>query len=241
MSSIAETRLMQERKAWRKCSPEGFFAKPCPARDNPKELDLYRWVCGIPGRAGTDWEGAILKVYLFFTPEYPTVPPKLQFDPPLFHVNVYPSGTVCLSILNPEEHWRPSVSVPEILLGVQDLLHAPNKDSPAQQEAFDMYTHSRIEYDRRVAEVVAANPASDFQARLKRESRDGTLQNASIVAPLPSNTPTFVVATSRTPSSRPAPPAPASLPTRALPVPTDEDSDVEFLPAPSAKRSNVAH
>lgn len=30
----------------------------------------------------------------------PSKPPKCVFDPPLFHPNVYPSGTVCLSIVN---------------------------------------------------------------------------------------------------------------------------------------------
>lgn len=55
----------------------------------------------------------------------------------LFHPNVYPSGTVCLSILNPtkkEYGWRPSISVKEILLGVQHLLESPNWQDPAQAE-----------------------------------------------------------------------------------------------------------
>ena len=45
-----------------------------------------------------------------------------KFVPPLFHPNVYPSGTICLSILNEEEGWRPAISVKQILLGIQDLL-----------------------------------------------------------------------------------------------------------------------
>jgi ubiquitin-protein ligase len=44
------------------------------------------------------------------------------FVPALFHPNVYPSGTVCLSILNEEKDWKPSISVPQILLGIQELL-----------------------------------------------------------------------------------------------------------------------
>ena len=39
--------------------------------------------------------------------------------PGFFHPNIYPSGTVCLSILNEEEGWRPSITVKQILLGVQ--------------------------------------------------------------------------------------------------------------------------
>ncbi len=36
-----------------------------------------------------------------------------------FHPNIYPSGTVCLSILNEDEGWRPSITVKQILMGIQ--------------------------------------------------------------------------------------------------------------------------
>jgi ubiquitin-protein ligase len=49
-----------------------------------------------------------------------------------FHPNVYPSGTVCLSILNEEDAWKPGITIKQILLGVQDLLDSPNPLSPAQ-------------------------------------------------------------------------------------------------------------
>ncbi len=30
---------------------------------------------------------------------------------PLFHPNIYPSGNVCLSILNEEEDWKPCITI----------------------------------------------------------------------------------------------------------------------------------
>lgn len=36
-----------------------------------------------------------------------------------FHPNIYPSGTVCLSILNEDEGWKPCITVKQILLGIQ--------------------------------------------------------------------------------------------------------------------------
>ena len=30
---------------------------------------------------------------MIFKDDYPTTPPKCKFEPPLFHPNVYPSGT----------------------------------------------------------------------------------------------------------------------------------------------------
>lgn len=83
-----------------------------------------------------------------------------KFTPPLFHPNVYPSGTVCLSILNEEEGWKPAITVKQIALGVQDLLDTPNPESPAQAEAYNLFKKDRAEYERRVKRVVKENAPS---------------------------------------------------------------------------------
>ena len=71
-----------------------------------------------------------------FSQDFPNKPPKCkrvyrcprltvlvsaagQFKPVLFHPNVYPSGTVCLSILNEDEDWKPSLTIPQV--GQQQL------------------------------------------------------------------------------------------------------------------------
>lgn len=48
----------------------------------------------------TDWEGGFFPLTLHFSEDYPSKPPKCKFPQGFFHPNVYPSGTVCLSILN---------------------------------------------------------------------------------------------------------------------------------------------
>jgi len=53
---------------------------------------------------------------------------------------VYPSGTVCLSILNDEEDWKPNISIKTIVLGIQKLLRdEPNINSPAQYDPCALY------------------------------------------------------------------------------------------------------
>lgn len=91
--------------------------------------------------------------------EYPTKPPKCKFIPPLFHPNVYPSGTVCLSILNEEEGWKPAITVKDILLGIQSLLDEPNPESPAQGEAYTLFKKDKEGYEKKIREVVRKNPA----------------------------------------------------------------------------------
>lgn len=80
-----------------------------------------------------------------------------KFVPPLFHPNVYPSGTVCLSILNEEEGWRPAITVKEILLGIQSLLDEPNPESPAQADAFNLFKKDRAAYEKKVKQIVKEN------------------------------------------------------------------------------------
>ena len=60
-----------------------------------------------------------------FQDDYPSTPPKVKFVPPLFHPNVYPSGTVCLSLLDEEKDWRPAITIKQILLGIQVEFKGP--------------------------------------------------------------------------------------------------------------------
>jgi ubiquitin-conjugating enzyme E2 I len=109
VNNIVLGRLTEERKLWRKDHPHGFFAKPTSNSDG--SMNLMKWEAGIPGKSGTIWEGGVYKLSIDFSDEFPAKPPKCKFYPVLFHPNVYPSGTVCLSILNEDEDWRPNITL----------------------------------------------------------------------------------------------------------------------------------
>ncbi|THH18476.1 hypothetical protein EW146_g2517 [Bondarzewia mesenterica] len=148
MSGICRPRLTEERKQWRKDHPFGFYAKPTKAADG--SMNLLEWEVGIPGKEGTPWEGGLYKLLMVFPEDYPTKPPKCKFSPPLFHPNVYPSGTVCLSILDEEKSWKPAITIKQIVLGVQALLNDPNVNDPAQSDAYTMFKNDKVAYERRV-------------------------------------------------------------------------------------------
>jgi len=82
MSGIAQGRLTEERKNWRRDHPFGFYARPITNPDG--SMNLMTWEVGIPGKEGTDWEGGLFKVRMEFTDEYPSKPPRCKFVPPLF-------------------------------------------------------------------------------------------------------------------------------------------------------------
>ncbi|EDQ91445.1 uncharacterized protein MONBRDRAFT_15132 [Monosiga brevicollis MX1] len=150
MASLAVERLQEERKRFRKDRPYGFWAKPLNNEDGTK--NFLKWECGIPGKQDTDWAEGTYKLIMTFPEDYPMLPPKCCFSPPLFHPNVYPSGSICLSILDHEKDWTPAITVVQILKGIQDLLDNPNNNDPAQLEAHTCYRQDKEEYRRRVRE-----------------------------------------------------------------------------------------
>lgn len=149
MSGIARSRLAAERKSWRKDHPHGFYARPRRLPDG--SLQMMTWECGIPGKVGTIWEGGVYPLTLEFSEDYPSRPPKCRFPQGFFHPNIFPSGTVCLSILDEKPGgWKPSITVKQILIGIQDLLNDANERDPAQAEAYQLFVCNRKEYERRV-------------------------------------------------------------------------------------------
>ena len=149
MGSLAERRLSEERKSWRKDHPFGFSLKP---RANPDgSANLMMWDASVPGPAGTDWEGGVFKLVLEFSQDFPIVAPRCKFSPPIFHCNVFRSGAICLSIVN--EAWKPSISLRELLLSIQRLLDEPNPRHVTDQPECSQLYNSNIEsYRRKIRE-----------------------------------------------------------------------------------------
>ncbi len=75
-SGIARGRLVEERKAWRRDHPFGFYARPTSKGDGSS--DIMKWDAGIPGKEGTDWENGVYKVSMEFSEDYPSKPPKCK-------------------------------------------------------------------------------------------------------------------------------------------------------------------
>ena len=109
-----------------------------------------QWEFAIPGKKATPWEGGLYKGHMIFKEDFPSTQPKVKFVPPLFHPNVYPSGTVCLSLLDEDKDWRPAITIKQLLVGIQDLLNDPNINDPAQAEAYTSFCQNKADYEKRV-------------------------------------------------------------------------------------------
>lgn len=111
------------------------------------------------------YDGGCFHAKLTFPKDYPLNPPKMKFTQPLFHPNIYPDGTVCISILHPPgedrfgyekscERWSPVQSVEKVLLSVISMLAEPNDESPANLDAAKTFRANKKLYDRKVDQCV---------------------------------------------------------------------------------------
>lgn len=153
MSGIAEGRLREERKTWRKDHPFGFVARPARLPDN--STDLMNWDVTIPGKAGTMWEGCEFSLTMKFTGDYPATAPIVSFVPVLWHMNCWSSGRICLNLLNAADgtwhgQWSPSITIKQILMAIQELLANPFP-AGARPDVEKLWRADRPAYDARLA------------------------------------------------------------------------------------------
>ena len=116
-----------------------------------------RWSFALLGPPDSAYEGGVFTGFLDFPSDYPHSPPRMKFDPPITHPNVYATGErkgeVCISILHAgedrygyerlEERWSPVHGVRSILLSVTTMLADVNIESPANIDAAKLYSRDR--------------------------------------------------------------------------------------------------
>ncbi|CEO59681.1 Ubiquitin-conjugating enzyme [Penicillium cataractarum] len=142
------------------------------------DKDIPGISCGLVDNNVFEWEvmlmisddvklygGGFFRARLSFPPEYPHMPPKMKFESPLFHPNIYENGDVCISILHPPEEdkfgyesaaerWSPVQTPETILLSVISMLSSPNDESPANVEAARLWREDPAEFKKRVRRCV---------------------------------------------------------------------------------------
>lgn len=130
---------------------EGFSAN-LVSEDN-----LFLWEAIIFGPDDTPLEGGLYTLRIEVPQEYPQKPPRVRFLTPMFHPNVFKDGQICLDILR-EKHWRPSLDLTAIIVGIQSLLADPGLHytpaGAANAEAERLYINDRAAYNARVRRML---------------------------------------------------------------------------------------
>ena len=154
---MATKRLLQEQKQLLKNPPPLIAAAPTGS-------NLFHWTAYIQGPPSTPFEFGLFRSTLTFPSDYPLSPPVMVIHN-ILHPNVYPDGTVCISILHTpgadptgyehaSERWSPVQSVEKILVSVLSMLSEPNVESPADVEASKLYRENYAEFCKRVDVLV---------------------------------------------------------------------------------------
>ncbi|KAJ1916881.1 Ubiquitin-conjugating enzyme E2 15 [Mycoemilia scoparia] len=122
--------------------------------------NIYEWEVSIFG-LDDPYEQGIFKARLTFPATYPLLPPKFKFISEMWHPNVYESGDVCISILNPpgedafgyyhdDECWTPVLDVEKVIMCVISLLDRPEPNSPANLNAAIEFRNDIALYKKKV-------------------------------------------------------------------------------------------
>lgn len=154
----------------------GLLSRQLKSMQNDKSISGIS--CGLVDSNVFEWEvmlmidddtkfygGGFFRARLTFPPEYPLLPPKMRFETPIFHPNIYQNGEVCISILHPPEEdkygyesaaerWSPVQTPETILLSVISMLSSPNDESPANVEAATLWRDNTPEFKKRVRKCV---------------------------------------------------------------------------------------
>jgi len=109
--------------------------------------------------------GGFFRARLSFPKEYPLLPPKMKFETPIWHPNIFTNGQVCISILHPpeedstgyesaSERWSPVQTPATILLSVISMLSSPNDESAANVEAARQWRDDPQGFKKKVRKCV---------------------------------------------------------------------------------------
>ncbi|KAJ9458007.1 Ubiquitin-conjugating enzyme E2 15 [Diplonema papillatum] len=166
----------------------------------PADGNLFKWDVWLLGPKGTPYEKGTFHAQLSFTEEFPMKPPEMRFISEFWHPNVYPNGTVCISILHPpgtdeyntaetaQMRWTPVQSLEKVLLSVISMIADPDpaeSGAPANVDALVEWRKNNPEYVKRVLKLVdKANQQlpADFEPPLTEDKRPQAAPEA--VAPL---------------------------------------------------------
>ena len=141
----AQKRITKELKEFNENPPENFTAGP------EDDSDLFKWVASIPGPEDSPYEGGTFELKIEFPKDYPFKPPKVEFTTKVYHPNVkQDTGTICLGIL--KDDWKPDISVPSILMTIQNLLIEPNINCGCNVEVRQLYIENKAQYDANAKE-----------------------------------------------------------------------------------------
>ena len=92
----------------------------------PDENNLFEWRVTLFGPRDTPYKGGLFYLTLKFPENYPSYPPKVTFDTPIYHINVASIGYIYTSLGEPMplsilRAWNRNFKVRDIIISIYSL------------------------------------------------------------------------------------------------------------------------
>ena len=116
----------------------------------PDVDNIFNWRVSLLGPTDTPYRDGIFYLSLIFPQNYPSSPPKVVFNTPIYHINVKrfrdnsgSIGQVDLAILN---LWKPEYTARDIIISVFSLFYMNKDNSPFSLEMCEEYRNNKNLY-----------------------------------------------------------------------------------------------
>ena len=120
----------------------------------PDENNLFEWRLSIIGPSDTPYKDGLFFLTLKFPENYPSYPPKVTFDTPIYHINVASIGggsilgePASLTILRA---WSPNFKVRDIIISIYSLFYMNNIDCELSNVMTEEFKNNKSLYEEKI-------------------------------------------------------------------------------------------
>ena len=120
----------------------------------PDENNLFEWRLSIIGPSDTPYKDGLFFLTLKFPENYPSYPPKVTFDTPIYHINVASIGggsilgePASLTILRA---WSPNFKVRDIIISIYSLFYMNNIDCELSHVMAEEFRNNKPLYEEKI-------------------------------------------------------------------------------------------
>ena len=120
----------------------------------PDENNLFEWRFSIIGPSDTPYKDGLFFLTLKFPENYPSYPPKVTFDTPIYHINVASIGggsilgePASLTILRA---WSPNFKVRDIIISIYSLFYMNNIDCELSHVMAEEFRNNKSLYEEKI-------------------------------------------------------------------------------------------
>ena len=146
----------------------------------PDENNLFEWRLSIIGPRDTPYNGGLFYLTLKFPENYPSYPPKVTFDTPIYHINVASIGggsilgePASLTILRA---WSPNFKVRDIIISIYSLFYMNNIDCELSHVMAEEFRNNKSLYEEKI-KYFTRKYANPIDYRREYDNWDFTYNN----------------------------------------------------------------